>query len=79
MVMPSSDTRLDRSRSFQLACVKKAPLLVQCLSDKDFLQGAAPHTRRYARFELTSRYGNTNLHFNLRTHLKDDALIVYVC
>lgn len=47
MVMPSLDTRLDRCRSFQLACVKKAPLLVQCLSDKDFLEGAAPHTRRY--------------------------------
>ncbi|KAG6452569.1 hypothetical protein O3G_MSEX007736 [Manduca sexta] len=46
MVMPSSDTRLDRCRSFQLACAKKAPLLVQCLSSKDFLQGAAPHTRR---------------------------------
>lgn len=46
MVMPSSDMRLERNRNFQLACVKKAPLLVQCLSDKDFLAGAAAHTRR---------------------------------
>ncbi|XP_073945007.1 ubiquitin carboxyl-terminal hydrolase-like faf isoform X2 [Choristoneura fumiferana] len=52
MVMPSSDTRLDRSRSFQLACVKKAPLLIQCLSDKDFLQGAAAHTRRVGYLSL---------------------------
>ncbi|CAB3237376.1 unnamed protein product [Arctia plantaginis] len=52
MVMPSSDTRLDRCRSFQLACVKKAPLLVQCLSDKDFLQDAAPHTRRVGYLAL---------------------------
>uniref|UniRef100_A0A2A4J087 ubiquitinyl hydrolase 1 n=1 Tax=Heliothis virescens TaxID=7102 RepID=A0A2A4J087_HELVI len=52
MVMPSSDTRLERCRSFQIACVKKAPLLVQCLSDKDFLQGAAPHTRRVGYLAL---------------------------
>ncbi|CAK1599935.1 unnamed protein product [Parnassius mnemosyne] len=52
MVLPSSDIRLDRSRSFQLACVKKAPLLVQCLSDKDFLHGAAPHTRRVGYLAL---------------------------
>lgn len=52
MVLPSSESRLDRSRSFQLACVKKAPLLVQCLSDKDFLHGAAPHTRRYILFSV---------------------------
>ncbi|XP_028175087.1 probable ubiquitin carboxyl-terminal hydrolase FAF-X [Ostrinia furnacalis] len=52
MVMPSSDTRLERGRNFQLACVKKAPLLVQCLSDKEFLQGAAPHTRRVGYLAL---------------------------
>ncbi|KAF9415212.1 hypothetical protein HW555_007088 [Spodoptera exigua] len=52
MVMPSSDTRLERCRSFQIACVKKAPLLVQCLSDSDFLQGAAPHTRRVGYLAL---------------------------
>ncbi|XP_026323637.1 probable ubiquitin carboxyl-terminal hydrolase FAF-Y isoform X2 [Hyposmocoma kahamanoa] len=46
MIMPSSDTRLERSLNFQISCVKKAPLLVECLSDKDFLQGAVPHTRR---------------------------------
>lgn len=52
MVMPSSDTKLDRCRSFQLACVRKAPLLVQCLSDTDFLHGAAPHTRRVGYLAL---------------------------
>ncbi|XP_060810679.1 probable ubiquitin carboxyl-terminal hydrolase FAF-X isoform X1 [Amyelois transitella] len=52
MVMPSSDTRLERSRSFQLACVKKAPLLVQCLSDDEFLKDAAPHTRRVGYLAL---------------------------
>ncbi|KAG7304516.1 hypothetical protein JYU34_011466 [Plutella xylostella] len=52
MVMPSSDARLERNRSFQLACVKKAPLLVQCLSDKEFLQGAAAHTRRVGYLAL---------------------------
>ncbi|XP_068629076.1 probable ubiquitin carboxyl-terminal hydrolase FAF isoform X3 [Battus philenor] len=52
MVLPSSESRLDRSRNFQLACVKKAPLLVQCLSDKDFLNGAAPHTRRVGYLAL---------------------------
>ncbi|XP_063547239.1 probable ubiquitin carboxyl-terminal hydrolase FAF-X isoform X2 [Cydia strobilella] len=52
MVMPSSDTKLDRSRSFQLACVKKAPLLIQCLADKDFLQGASSHTRRVGYLSL---------------------------
>ncbi|XP_050553146.1 probable ubiquitin carboxyl-terminal hydrolase FAF-X isoform X2 [Spodoptera frugiperda] len=52
MVMPSSDTRLERCRNFQIACVKKAPLLVQCLSDNDFLQGAAPHTRRVGYLAL---------------------------
>ncbi|XP_052737124.1 probable ubiquitin carboxyl-terminal hydrolase FAF-X isoform X2 [Bicyclus anynana] len=52
MVMPSSDTRLERNRSFQLACVKKAPLLVQCLSDSEFLKDAAPHTRRVGYLAL---------------------------
>ncbi|XP_028043113.1 probable ubiquitin carboxyl-terminal hydrolase FAF-X isoform X2 [Bombyx mandarina] len=52
MVMPSSDTRLERSRNYQLACVKKAPLLVKCLSDKDFLKDAAPHTRRVGYLAL---------------------------
>ncbi|XP_047523488.1 probable ubiquitin carboxyl-terminal hydrolase FAF [Pieris napi] len=52
MVMPSSDTRLERNRSFQLACVKKAPLLVQCLSNGEFLKGAAPHTRRVGYLAL---------------------------
>ncbi|VVC97156.1 unnamed protein product [Leptidea sinapis] len=52
MIMPSSDTKLDRNRSFQLACVKKAPLLVQCLSDSEFLKGAAPHTRRVGYLAL---------------------------
>ncbi|CAH0691384.1 unnamed protein product [Chilo suppressalis] len=52
MVMPSSDTKLERCRSFQLACVKKAPLLVQCLSDKEFLNGAAAHTRRVGFLSL---------------------------
>ncbi|XP_069354342.1 ubiquitin carboxyl-terminal hydrolase 9X isoform X2 [Maniola hyperantus] len=52
MVMPSSDSRLERNRSFQLACVKKAPLLVQCLSDSEFLKNAAPHTRRVGYLAL---------------------------
>ncbi|XP_072935903.1 probable ubiquitin carboxyl-terminal hydrolase FAF isoform X3 [Epargyreus clarus] len=52
MVMPASETRLERARSFQLACVKKAPLLVQCLSDDEFLLAAAPHTRRVGYLAL---------------------------
>ncbi|KPI93410.1 putative ubiquitin carboxyl-terminal hydrolase FAF [Papilio xuthus] len=52
MVLPSTDSRLERSRNFQLACVKKAQLLVLSLSDKDFLYGAASHTRRVGYLSL---------------------------
>lgn len=66
MVMPTIDLKSEPTRVYQMACVKKSPLLIQCISDENFMKGAVSLTRRVGFLALVRL---TKLVLNTLGHL----------